>query len=176
MNYFKVILLSLILLTVCSCNSDKRASSDGDLSEKQQDSTRITRKDIAKFKYVDYGLSNTAKGKISDWQQYQELSTQMEFLKQGDLSFFSGNDSLVKAFVNDLRADAPAVINNPIVKARLTAFETKALKLNSIISLNGTTKKELLTSIEDVLITVSVLNLQINKKFELDANNINKPL
>ena len=175
MNYFKVILLSLILFIVFNCNSDKRQRPDGSPTENQQDSTRITSKDIAKFKYTEYGLSKAAKGKISDWQQYQELSTQMEFLKKGDLSFFSGSDSLVKAFVTDLKTDAPPIINNSIVKARLTVIETKSLKLNSLINLNGTTKKELLTVIEELLVTVSNLNLQINKKFELDANNINKP-
>jgi len=57
----------------------------------------------------------------------------------------------------------------------LIALETKIYKLESAISLSNTTTKTLMSSIKEVLVSFSNLNLQMNKKIERESQKIKKP-
>ena len=48
-------------------------------------------------------------------------------------------------------------------------------KLNSLLRLSNSIKEEKISAMKEFLITMSNLNLQINKKFEFDKNNVFKP-
>ncbi|MFT5244867.1 MAG: hypothetical protein ACI8QQ_002813, partial [Psychroserpens sp.] len=58
---------------------------------------------------------------------------------------------------------------------RITALDTKTQKLNSLLRISNIEKDEKLEAIKEFLITTSNLNLQINKKFEFEKNNVLKP-
>ncbi|MGB3607457.1 MAG: hypothetical protein WA775_02780 [Psychroserpens sp.] len=154
---------------------------DGDVSEvktetqAQIDARTIYQKDIEKLKYTDFRLSQESQKAVTDWQKFQELNVQLDLLKTGDLTFFNGDRMLLKTFLTELRAEMPAVLRTNEILARITAFETKAQKLNSLLTINNISKDEQLQSIKELLITLSNVNLQINKKFEFDKNNIFKP-
>ena len=96
-------------------------------------------------------------------------------LKKGDLSYFKDNSEAIATFVKDLKGKVPDTINTSSVQARLTAFETKLYKLESVYNLPAYTKDELKTAIKEFLESLSNLNLQINKKLEKDSQHIEKP-
>jgi hypothetical protein len=49
------------------------------------------------------------------------------------------------------------------------------LKLEGVVNLSNPDKKEVLLIVRDFLAAFSNLNLQINKKFERESQNIEKP-
>lgn len=99
----------------------------------------------------------------------------MEYLKSADLAFFKSEPTLLDVFINDLEKEIPDAIKTNEILARITALETKILKLNSLLTLGNIPKKERLEGIKETLVAMSNLNLQINKKFEFEANNISRP-
>ena len=135
----------------------------------------ITSHDIDNLKYTDYILSNDSQKAVIDWQKYQELYIQLGFLKTADMSFFNGEKLILKKFMNELKTEIPEAINTEIIQSRLIALETKMLKFNSVLHLENIPKTEQLSTLKEFLVAAANLKLQINKKLELDANNILKP-
>ena len=168
------IIYCLLCLAFINCNTEPK-SNVATSSAEEKLSRVITKKDIESIKYADFGLSNDAKQVVDDWQKYQELTIQIDFLKTADLTFFKSDKTLLNTFLNDLIKEMPKRITTNEVLARIKALETKLLRLNSLLKLDNITKQEQLNAIKEFLVTVSNLNLQINKKFEFDANNISKP-
>jgi len=173
MRYFKVFVMVFVMVFV-ACKKDI-VEKEQQIELKKNDNKTITKEQLDSLNVLEYVLSNAAKQTVANWQKFQQLSTQTDFLKKGDLSFFEGNDSLPRTFINELKTTIPQNINTKIIKARLVALETKLLKLNSELERNNVTRKEVLKCIEEYLQSYSNLNLAINKKLELDANNIPKP-
>jgi hypothetical protein len=66
----------------------------------------------------------------------------------------------------------PDSIKTAPILSRITALETMILKLNSTLKLDNVDKTEQLRAVKELLIAMSNFNLQINKKFELEANLI----
>lgn len=166
--------LFLSLFLILGCNSKtEQTSNEG--ADQEKDAQLITAKDIEKLNYTDYVLSPKAKEAVADWERYQELMMQIEYLKQADFSFFGGKNELLVSFLSDLRKDMPASITTPAIKERLIALETKLLKLHSTLKLTNSNKKETLNNIKEFLVTTSHLHLQINKKFELESQVIEDP-
>lgn len=171
MKYF-FLLLSLFLILGCNSKSEPSTT---DISEEEQDSQRITAKDVENLKYTDFTLSTEAKEAVMNWQRYQELIMQIEYLKKADFSFFSGKNELLNNFLKDLNADMPATVATPAIKERLIALETKLLKLHSTLKLSNTKKAEILAATKELLVATSNFHLQINKKFELESQIIEDP-
>jgi len=96
-------------------------------------------------------------------------------LNQANLSFFKNNNEIIIAFIDDLKATIPEIIDSPLIIVRLIALETKMFKLEGVVNLSNPKKKELLSVIKECLSAFSNLNLQINKKFEKESQNIQKP-
>ena len=167
---FSHIIFFLILIFGCD-NSKVQQSEETD--EASKSSKSITEKDIESIRFDDYGLSNDSKKAIENWQKYWELNEQIDYLKNVDLSFFNGEKAILKAFLNDFKTEMPDVIKTAPILSRITALETKLLKLNSTLKLD-LDKTERLNDIKEFLIAMSNLNLQVNKKFELDANLVDK--
>ena len=157
-----------------NCKDDK-VSEVIEETQEQIDAKTISQKDIEGLRYTDFGLSLDSKKGVNDWQKFQELNTQIDFLKKGDLAFFEGDRLLLKTFLLEFSAEMPKALQTNEILARITALDTKAQKLNSFLTLNNISKNEKLQAIKELLITVSNLNLQINKKFEFEKNNILKP-
>lgn len=169
-----LIFLCFIGVSLVGCKTDTKKS-EIEITQEDNSSKTITKKEIESLKYNDYGLSNDAKKAVNDWQKYQELNTQMEYLKKADLSFLKSDISLITTFINDFSAEIPKAINTNEINSRITALQTKLLKLNSLLLLDNISKDEQLEGLKEVFIAFSNLNLQINKKLEFEKNNISKP-
>jgi hypothetical protein len=161
-----------LLLTNCQ---DDKVSGVIKETQDQIDARTIYQRDIEALRYADYGLSTDSQKAVIDWQKFQELNIQIELLKKGDFNFFKQDFVLLKTFLLEFRAEMPQQLQTNEILARTIAFETKAQKLNSLLTISNISKDEQLQGIEELLITVSNLNLQMNKKFEFDKNNIIKP-
>ena len=166
------LIFSFIVLFSCDSKTEKPEKA---ATVNEEQSKNISANDIENLKYVDYILSGDSRKVVGDWQKYLELNNQIEFLKKGDLSFFNGEKTVLKTFIRELKTEIPEVINTEVIQSRLTALETKLLKLNSIINLDNISKEEQLESVKEFLVASANLNLQINKKLELDANNVSRP-
>ena len=172
-----IIILSFVFLSCLMTSCDKEVKIEPSVSSetKNSDSTKITAKDIAKIKYTDYALSDLTQSKTADWQKFIELSNQIEILKTGDLSFFRDDKAILEGFLSDLFNEAPESLKAPAVLVRLTVIKTVFFKLEGLASLSSAKKEDLLLAITDVLISHSNLVFQINKKFEKESQNIEKP-
>ena len=159
-------------MMACQSTPDETATSQ---KQNETDSEKVTSKDIANLKFTEFILSPDSKAAVSNWQRYQELMAQLEFLKQADFSFFDGKNELLKSFLLELKKNTPQELTTPAIKERLIALETKILKFHSTLKLSNYNKEELLQDIKDILVATSNLNLQINKKFELESQIILDP-
>ncbi len=171
----RISLLFVVLLcsVVVGCNnaSNKANVDSNGISDDQKN---ITSKDIEALEFDDYALSDDAEQAIENWQKYHELDEQIGYLHTTDFSFFSGEKEVLKAFINDFKTEMPESIKTASILARLTVLETMLLKLNSLLRLDNVDKVTRLNAIKEVLVSMSNMNLQINKKFELDANLVEK--
>ena len=167
-----LLVVSLLLLVGCKPDSNGQAKVD---TKQEKDQERITAKDIEAIEYTEYVLSPDAKLAVQNWQRYQELMAQLEFLKQGDFSFFGGKNDLMINFLKELKNEVPATLASPAIKERLIALETKILKFHSTLKLSNLKKKEVLDDIEAILVATSNLHLQMNKKFEFESQIIEDP-
>ncbi|WP_027138250.1 hypothetical protein [Gaetbulibacter saemankumensis] len=162
----------LILITVFSCNQKQTATTT---DETQNNSQEITEKDLSKLKYTEFNLDINTEKLITNWAEYYQIKDAVGNIKKGDLSYFNDNEKGVKNVLRDFRKNIPEGVNTEAILARISAFETKLLKLQSLANLSTTKKAELISSIKEFLIAFSNLNLQMNKKAEADKTTIEKP-
>ncbi|TCK67696.1 hypothetical protein DFQ05_1476 [Winogradskyella wandonensis] len=166
------ILLGLFVLMACG---DKMEANQNPDSEKKSSKKEISVGAIEHFKYNDYILSSDAEREVREWPRFQELETQISFLKKADVTFFTAEKDTLKAFMDSLRVSVPKIINTTPVNARITALETKLLKLNNDLTLDNYSAENKLSSIKDLLIANSNLIFVINKKLEFDKNDVGRP-
>lgn len=174
-NIIKISVSLLIILFISSCNTE--TTNDTNTAEEivAIDSSKITAKDIAKLRYTDYALSNLTRSKTVNWQKFNELTEKIEVLKTGDLSFFRDDKAILVGFLNDLKNEVPESLKAPAILVRLAVIETAFLKLEGLASLSSAKKEDLLIIIKDVLLSYTNLVFQMNKKFEKESQNIEKP-
>ncbi len=159
---------------IVACNDQQGQNTVNADSDKQK-TQRINEEDIANLKYTEYVLSASATEAVADWQTYQELMMQMDYLKKADFSFFNGETELMSNFIKDLRLGMPSGVSKPSIVERLVVVETKLQKLHSTLKLSNNSKEETLTNIKELLVANSNLNFQMNKKFELESQIIEDP-
>lgn len=174
-NSIKISILFLVILFISSCNNQTTNNSNIIEEIETIDSSQITSRDITKLKYTDFALSNLTKSKTSNWQKFNELTDKIEILKTGDLSFFSDDKAILVGFLNDLKNEIPESLKTPAILVRLSVIETNFLKLEGLASLSSAKKEDLLIIIKDVLVSYTNLVFQMNKKFEKESQNIEKP-
>ncbi len=167
-------LLLLSILIIMGCKSEPRVEEVP--TEAQQNANKVTEKDIAKIEYTDYVLSPDSEQAIIDWQKYQDLITNIELLKNANLSFFKVEKKIIQEFINELKADQPEILKTPAIYSRMTVLETNLFRLQNLSNLDNIKKKELLKAIKELLIADVNLKLQINKKFEKAAQQIQIPI
>jgi len=174
-NSIKILIPFLVILFISSCNT--QTTNDSIIIEQIEtiDSSQITSRDITKLKYTDFALSNLTKSKTSNWQKFNELTDKIEILKTGDLSFFRDDKAILVGFLNDLKNEIPESLKTPAILVRLSVIETTFLKLEGLASLSSAKKEDLLIIIKDVLVSYTNLVFQLNKKFEKESQNIEKP-
>ena len=163
------ILVCFLVNIGCNNAPTQKLEETKEVSEHIKD---ITPKDIESLRFEDYALSDDSRKALENWQKYQDLNEQIDFIRKADFSFFSGDSKVLKAFLNDFKTEMPETIKTAPILSRIIALETKILKLNSILRLNNMDKATRVDAIKEVLVAMSNLNLQINKKFELEANRV----
>jgi len=168
-------ILNFICLFFCllACNqTEKENISD---SQNKADSLKVTKEDISKLNFIEFVLDEKAEALFKNWTSYSDLSNHISNLKQGDISFFKDDPELLDAFLKDFKETVPEQINTPAILARIKELETKIYKLQSITKITNGNKTALYPVIKELLISFSNFNLQINKKFEKESQNIQKP-
>ncbi len=172
MRYHQFYFIAFLIVNFgCNNLSNQQLEEPVEVSD---DLKNITPKDIESFRFDDYTLSNDSKKALENWQKYQELNEQISYIDKADFSFFIGEKKVLKAFINDFKTEMPETIKTAPIVSRITVLETKLLKLNSTLKLDNVDKVTRLSAIKELLIAMSNLNLQINKKFELEANLVDK--
>ncbi|OIQ23615.1 lipoprotein [Lacinutrix sp. MedPE-SW] len=169
----KLFLAITLLFFLSSCNNNQNAQTVETVVKK--DTTLLTKKDIDKINYIDYGVDKKAKNTLDSWQSYNTIAMAISRLKSADFSFFKEDNTVFVSSVNDLETTIPENINTEPIQARLLILRTKLLKLEEVLNLSTTEKKEQLLVIKEVFEAFSNVTLQINKKFEKEAQNIIKP-
>lgn len=165
------ILFSLLLLVGCH----KLKDVDQDSSQELTEPLKISKDDISNIDYIEFVLDQKAQDLFIGWTSYTDLEGHIDNLKQGNIIFFSENPELLDALIKDFKETLPEEINTPAILARIKELETKTYKLQSNCHLFNGDKTYILPAIKELLIAFSNFNLQINKKFEKEAQNIQKP-
>ena len=168
----QLLLLSILVLIGCKSEPEAVATT----SENEQSSYTLTAKDIEKLEYTDYILSPDSEQAILDWQKYQDLQANIDLLKNGSLSFFKVEKKIMQEFIIELKAEQPETVITPAIRSRMTVLETNLLRLQDLSNLDNIKKKELLEAIKEFLIADVNLKLQMNKKFEKEAQRILPPV
>lgn len=136
----------------------------------------IVKSDVSNLDFVDFIIEDKAERQIESWEKYFELFTHVLNVKQADLSFFKNNNEILEIFIQDMKSTLPENINSKPIQVRITALETKMFKLESAVNLSNVHKEDLISAIKEFLVSFSNLNFQINKKFERETQNIQKPI
>ncbi len=158
-----------------SCKKEEPALVKKNNSSKKIDSQYISKKSIEKLNYPNFVLDNDAAPIIATWQKYTEIEELIHQINLADLTYFKNNSKNIQELMQELTKTIPNALKTPLLEARIKVLETKLLKLESTASLDSTTKEDLLPVIKEVLVANSFLILQINKKIEKDAQEIEKP-
>lgn len=163
--------LFLLCILICiGCKSEPKAEESP--LEDQEKSYTISAEDIDKLVYTDYILSNDSEQAIIEWQKYQDLQVNIELLKKANLSFFKVENEIMQEFITELKTEQPKIVTTPAIRSRMTVLETNLLRLQDLSNLDNIKKKDLLIAIKELLIADVNLKLQINKKFEKAAQQI----
>jgi hypothetical protein len=168
----KIINTLFLLFCLTACND---AKTDSTQTKQEHDTQIVSKETISNLDFIEFVLDAKAEKLFETWAKYIEIQNLTTNIKQGDLSFFKDNSELLAALIQDFKATVPEQINSPSILVRIKALETKMYKLESAVSLSTTNKQDLTASIKELLIAFSNFNLQINKKFEKESQNIQKP-
>ncbi|TDU43664.1 hypothetical protein BXY82_1081 [Gelidibacter sediminis] len=167
-------LVLLCALIIFSCKSEPKIETG--TTELQEKDYTIKVEDIEAIQYTEYVLSPDSSEAILDWQPYQDLQSHMELLKAANLSFFRVEQEIMKKFIAELKMQQPPIVTTPAIRSRMTVLETNLLRLQNLSNLDNIKKEDLLEAIKELLIADANLKLQINKKFEKEAQQIQLPV
>jgi hypothetical protein len=169
----KNLLLLVLLVMLSACKKEVNTSTE--IIEVTTDSTKITKEDISKINYIEFGIDNKAKPTLDSWEAYNTISRAIETTKLGDFTFFKSDDAVFSTTLKDIETTTPEAIDSEPIKARVLILRTKLLKFRAVINLNTSNKNEKLIALKELFQSFSYVTLQINKKFEKEAQNIIKP-
>ena len=105
---------------------------------------------------------------VQSWKEYEQILAQIEFLNQGDVSFFISEASKLNGTLDTLKLKQPKCFTNNAIDSRLMALDVQINILNQNFNLDNISEELKVESIKGVLEAVSNLNYQMNKKFEFD--------
>ena len=167
------VFLFLLILILCSCQ--KKISTTADNLEIIQDTVLITKSDFQKINFTEFVLDSDSKKIIAGWWKYQEMDDIINMLKKADLSYFKRDKSIVETLIKEFKKTGHLDINEEVIQSRILVVETMYLKLFNVINMASSTKEEIEIAIKDLLEAYSNLTYQINKKYERDSQNTQKP-
>ena len=158
------------ILIMIGCKSEPKIEES--IPDNEEKPYTISAEDIEKIEYTDYVLSGDSAEALLDWQKYQDLQSNMDLLKKANLSFFKVEKKIMQEFITELKTEQPGSVTTPAIRSRITVLETNLLRLQDLSNLDNIKKNELLDAIKELLIADVNLKLQINKKFEKEAQQI----
>jgi len=170
MRYLIPLLCFILLL---NCKSEKQDTDEQTLVK--LDTTAITQEDLDAIKYIDFGLDSKAKYTVESWTTFSIISRAIERAKKNDFEVFTADDEVFNTMIVDAQRTIPIKISSEPIKARLLILKTKLLKFRALLNLKTSTKADLLEGLQELFQSYSYLILQINKKFEKEAQEIIKP-
>ncbi len=167
------IFLILFICIFYSCKKNKTEQPEKTGSDK--DSIVVTKGELQKLNYTEFVLDTESDKILLDWWKYRELENKINEIKNGDLSHFKSGKTIVETLIDEFTNTVPLEINEESIQARILVVKTMYLRLNNIINMSTSTKDEIKKAITDLLESFSNLTYQINKKFERDSQNAEKP-
>lgn len=160
-----IVIILLLLAQACGNDAEKE---NPKASTETKEPVGLSPKKIEQLSYTDYALSAEGENAVADWQKYQQLATQISYLKQGDLSLFNGEREIIMTFVQELQESMPETLNTNPISSRVGVVVTALLKLNDDLVLDNIKTQDQLKSIKQLFVAFANLNFQINKKLERD--------
>ena len=173
MNKFCSFLVLFCFVVLFNCNGEDSKSTVQEVENETK--IKFSAEEIEKLNYSEFILDRKAKATINQWPKYTELVEVIENLKNGNVTFFIDNKEIVELLFNDLRSSLPEKIKTDAIFARLKVLETAGYKLEDNLAYTELDRENILVSLKEFLVSFSNLNLQINKKFERDSQQIEKP-
>jgi cell division protein FtsB len=166
----KLLICFCLIISLVSC-----ANEEANQNEQEVALLTFSKQQIQNLNYTEYILDSKVKVITKNWIKYNELEGIIANLNQADLSYFKDNNEILEALIKDLKQSIPEQLNSPPILSRLIALETKLYKLESVVNLSNSTPDAIMSSIKEVLVAFSNLNLQMNKKIERESQKIIKP-
>jgi len=164
----------LPLFFLWACNSDSKVEVTADQIVKQPEAT-ISQTDIEALNFDDFVLDPKAQQLTADWLGFQEIASSIEYLKTGDLSFFKSDIEDLKTAIDKFKLNVTKPFFTDAIMSRIVVVETRFLKLQNDLTLDNISKEEQLNSIREVFIAWSNFIYVINKKFEFEATDTERP-
>ena len=135
----------------------------------------IAKADVEAIKFVEYVLDTKAKSMLSSWQTYADVNTAIGNFKSADFNFFVDNEEIFNTTLSELETTIPETIDTAPIMARLLVLKTKLLKLKQELELTSSSKTQRLQALKEVFEANTNVILQINKKYEKEAQKITNP-
>ena len=153
----RLIKISIILISIISCNEVVVEEIKDNSSSKIINYTEINLESVYKIKLY----SN-----IDEWMNYVELNEYVNQLNLNDYSSLIDNKKYLIRFFNGIKNTIPTEINKPEIKSRLTVIETDFLRFESILSVYESNEEAKIKMVEKINNSFSNLNFQIDKLTE----------
>ena len=178
MRKFKSVYIYIVYLLILAVHLQCKGINEENNTDTQTNNTatqKVTANDIAQIKYTEYVLSDLAQKRTNDWFTFKLLTTEIENLKKGNLSFFIDDITILKGFVDELINETPELLTVSSIMVRISVIKTAIYKLEDTSTSTNIDKQPILNNIEDLLLAYNHLLLQINKRVEKESRNIKKP-
>jgi len=170
---FRFVLVTILFFNI-QCKNNEDASSTAEL-ETNTEYTKITPQDIKDIKFTEYVLSDLAKKEVSNWEKFKDLDIEIENLKNGKLSFFKDDKTILQGLITDIKNEIPESLNSSSIIVRLSVLETTMYKFDETINLQSSSKEAIIKDIENLLLAYNNCVYQINKVIEKASQKIIKP-
>ena len=173
-SVYKYIIGLLVLVVFLQCEGNDKEN-DIEIQVNNTTTQKITANDISQIKYTEYALSDLAEKSTDDWLKFKLLSTQIINLKNGNLSFFVDDKTILESFVDGLISEIPELLNESSILVRISVIKTALYKLDESYAFSSPDKQPIIDNIKDLLLAYNHLLLQINKRVEKESRTIAKP-
>ena len=167
-----------ILFLIVASNIQCKKLEESNLNETNEDLAefiKISPQDINGIKYTEFVLSDLAQKATENWAKFKKLEVEIENLKNGSLSFFKDDKTILKGFITDLKNEVPKSLNSSSIIVRLSVLETAMYKFDETVNLQSSTTEAVIDDIERLLLAYNNCVYQINKVVEKASQKILKP-
>jgi len=162
MSKLNLIISRLIMLIVISINIQCKKIEEPNLEQELEDTTefiKITSQDINNIKYTEFVFSDLANKETENWAKFKKLEAEIENLKNGSLSFFKDDKTILKGFITDLKNEVPESLNRSSIIVRLSVLETAIYKFDETVNLQSSTVDAIIEDVKRLLLAYELQKL-----------------